>query len=887
MESLLVFVALVILAIPVAVIYLLISNAGLRGRVAALEAQLAGAPDAPRKAPEPPPEIAEQPAKPSPPVAIAAKAPAPAQPTEGPPKAVVVHRANLQKLMHWIVQNWFYVVSAMSLALAGIFLVLYGIEQGYLPPVVRVLAAFAFGAVLIAAGEYIRRRFGDTEDSSTAYLPSTFSGAGVVTLFGAVLAARLLYDFIGPEVALVGMALVGAVALVLGWFYGPLLASVGVIGAMGAPFVIGGSSDSPAGLFAYFAIVTIVGLAIDTLRRWAWVSVIALTLGFGAGVMLMLGSAMIAETYFVMYCAVLVLAAIAIPVRRLVPDHAGTLLSLSLFARKKGEPWPEFPTRLAGGAVLAASVLILLTAFDVGRADVFWTSVAVLSGMVLALLIWARNAPALIDLAILPAAALVAIIAGADWVWTVQATAAEVPEADMPLLPTSMIVIGMALSVAAAWRSLQGGSARLFVAAGAAICAPAIAIVVEAFWHPADTLGPYVWALHAMVIAALMVGMAERFARADGPGDRQRMSFAVLSALASIAFGVIILFSSAALTVAFAVTVVAAAWLDRQFNLPLMGIYILAGITTIGYRLIINPGLDWAFAAPVAEMLLAHGGAAVAFVVSWGFARAAKRPRTLVLLESAVFTSIAILLSLLLFRAIEYWGTEVDSFSHWALGLGATIWIMLGMGQWRRLQIGGPLFVVRAAFGTIFLLIGMVQLGLAVSVMNPLFALVGDSVLGPPVLNTLIPAYLLPGVVFAVGARWLHALPRLITLGFNAVAVALATLWLGLTIRHYWRGSAGMELPDIGQPELYSYTVALLVIGAGLFYQSLARQSAVLRKAGLLVIGLAVAKVFVVDISGLGGLIRVFSLLGLGLALAGLAWLNRWAVLRGDQSPTS
>ena len=82
------------------------------------------------------------------------------------------------------------------------------------------------------------------------------------------------------------------------------------------------------------------------------------------------------------------------------------------------------------------------------------------------------------------------------------------------------------------------------------------------------------------------------------------------------------------------------------------------------------------------------------------------------------------------------------------------------------------------------------------------------------------------------------------------------------------------------QPELYSYTVALLVLGAALFYQSLARHSTLLRRAGLVVIGLAVAKVFLIDISGLEGLTRVLSLVVLGLSLAALAWLNRWAQAR-------
>ena len=46
------------------------------------------------------------------------------------------------------------------------------------------------------------------------------------------------------------------------------------------------------------------------------------------------------------------------------------------------------------------------------------------------------------------------------------------------------------------------------------------------------------------------------------------------------------------------------------------------------------------------------------------------------------------------------------------------------------------------------------------------------------------------------------------------------------------------------------------------------------------VIALAIAKVFLFDISGPTGLLRVFSFLALGLALAGLAWLNRWTANR-------
>lgn len=905
MESLLILGVVLLIGIPVSIIYLLISNSKLKTRVDWLEAMARSAspprseqrtatssapdpepttePAAPATGPKPWEVAATTPEPQSEPAQPAMSADAPSEP-EGPPRAVVMNANKFGELITWMMQNWFYVVSAISLALAGIFLVQYGIEQGLLPPWLRVMFALAFGAALVAVGEFIRRRYGDTEDSSTAYLPSTFSGAGIVTLFGAVLSARTLYDLIGAEVALIGMALVGAIALVLGWFYGPLLAAIGIIGAIAAPFVVGGSSDDPSWLLFYFAIVTLVGLAIDTVRRWAWVSVISLVLGFGAGLLLMAGSAQMTEPFFIMYCAVLALAAIAIPVRRLVPDHDGTLLSMASLARKNEAPWPEFPTRLAGGAVLVASVLILMTAFETFRVDTFWTAVVVLSGLTLALLLWARNASALTDLVALPAVGLLTTTAGGWRIWATEARAAEVPEASMPLMATVLVGIGLVVSAAAAWRSLHRDTARYFVAAGAALFAPAMAIVIEVSWPPANTIGTYAWALHAMAIAALMIFLAERFARADGPEDRLHVSMVVLSALASIAFALVLLFSSAALTSALAVTVVAAAWLDRKFDLPLMGLYILAGIATVGYRLVVDPGIDWALDAPLWEMLLSHGGAVIAFAASWWLAQLANRPRSVVLLESAVFSSVGILLSLLIYRAINSMGGNASVESHWSLGILATIWIALGLTQLRRLSIGGKLAVLRKILATIFLLIGAVQLVIGVSIFNPLLGFFGNRVLGPPLVNTLLPAYLLPALVLAFGARWLRDMPRALRLGLNGIATALGALWLVLVIRHFWRGGIAMGLPDVSQPELYSYTVALLSIGAFLFYRSLSKGSPILRKAGLFVIGLAVAKVFLIDISGLGGLIRVFSLLFLGLALAALAWLNRWAVGQGPVS---
>ena len=292
MDGLLVFAALVILAIPLSIVALFIGQSGLRTRLNAAEEKISALQNAlrnagkveqtlPEESKEPVAksetvEVAEEPvalpaakAPPvpqTPPAAVAQRASAPVvQSAPRPPSPIAKALADFGP---WLQENWFYAVSAASLALAGIFLVQYGMENGLLPPRARVAAALAFGAALIGVGEFIRRRFGDGVQSVTAYLPSVFSGAGIVTLFGGILSARMLYDLIGGGAAMGGMVIVALIAVVLGWMHGPLLVAVGVIGAYAAPMVLESSNTDASPLFGFFAIVAVLGLGVDTVRRW-------------------------------------------------------------------------------------------------------------------------------------------------------------------------------------------------------------------------------------------------------------------------------------------------------------------------------------------------------------------------------------------------------------------------------------------------------------------------------------------------------------------------------------------------------------------------------------------------------------------------------------------
>ncbi len=930
MDGLLVIAALVVLAIPITVVALIIGQAKLRTRLYDAEKQiedlkdrLAGGLSAPavaEKAPSPKPATKSEhnPEPKTPPVAAAARAApppiarqaaaAPTPPPEPRPPSPVAQA--LADLGPWLQQNWFYAVSAASLALAGIFLVQYGMENGLLPPRARVAAALAFGAGLIGVGEFIRRRFGDGEQSATAYLPSVFSGAGIVTLFGAILSARMLYDLIGGGAAMGGMVVVALVAVVLGWLHGPLLVAVGVIGAYAAPVVLESSNADASPLFGFFAIIAMLGLGVDTLRRWGWISALTLVLAYLMGTALLLGGGGNVAWTGQLYFAALPLLAILIPARSFAPDHAGppaligVLGRMTLGAKDRGLLWPTFPTLMAFSSV-AASTVILLIMWKPGAVEI-WLSVGLLTFLGLVLISWSARAPALQDAALLPPLALLfSIFAQAEngrvTYRTFTQTYAQTPEAAFPWVVTVLVGIAALISALGLWRALRGGQFGILWAAFAALFAPAMAIVLEVSWNPAAVIGPYPWALHAAALAALMVLFAERLARQDGEA-RLRVSFAMMSALSSMAFAFVIVLSAVALTVALAVTVVAAAALDRKWNLKPMGWFIAAGVITLGYRLVADPGLDYAGEGPLSGVLLAYLGTLAAFIAALWLLRPLERETASVMLDSAAWSTAGLTLSILLLRWIERSiGTELMQ-THWSFGLNAAIWIGLALAQLQRSggRMSGLLDRFRWALAGVFGLIGGGALLAALTEANPLLVGAGTAprgldlegllqesevVLAPAelvygilVFNTLAAAYLVPALVLLGGAWRLRMIDSRLRTVLASIGAALVAFWVFAAVRHFWQGGEGMPLSmGIAQPEQYTYTIMLLGLGALLFYQSLARRSAIIRKAGLVVIGLAVAKVFLIDVTDLDGLTRVFSLLVLGLALAVLAWLNRWA----------
>ena len=115
------------------------------------------------------------------------------------------------------------------------------------------------------------------------------AGAGVASLYGAVLIGANLYGLVGPVTAFLGMAAVTALAMGLSLRFGAPSALLGLAGGLAAPVLVGSGEPNIPLLSAYLALA-VGGLSVlSRSQRWMWLGVGALTGGFGWAALLLLG----------------------------------------------------------------------------------------------------------------------------------------------------------------------------------------------------------------------------------------------------------------------------------------------------------------------------------------------------------------------------------------------------------------------------------------------------------------------------------------------------------------------------------------------------------------------------------------------------------------------
>ena len=206
---------------------------------------------------------------------VAARIAAPPQ----PPKATVNMAQRFENLFGKTLPIW---AGGITLAIAGVFIVREAIDAGFFArvftPGVQVIAGVLFGLGLIGGAEYAWRNEDKVRDLR---VPQALSGAGIATLYAAILVAANIYGLIGPLAAFVGLAAVTAAALGLSLRFGPPSALLGLAGGLAAPALVGAMQPNVPLLAVYLGL-TIAGLAgVSRMKRWPWLALAALVGGVG------------------------------------------------------------------------------------------------------------------------------------------------------------------------------------------------------------------------------------------------------------------------------------------------------------------------------------------------------------------------------------------------------------------------------------------------------------------------------------------------------------------------------------------------------------------------------------------------------------------------------
>jgi uncharacterized membrane protein len=267
-------------------------------------------------------------------------------------------------------------------------------------------------------------------------------------------------------------------------------------------------------------------------------------------------------------------------------------------------------------------------------------------------------------------------------------------------------------------------------------------------------------------------------------------------------------------------------------------------------------------------LLVAYGIPAVAFAVAGTIFRSTADDRPARIVDAAA----AVLGSLLIVHEIHHFAHRGNDYGRVSdfieLALQTSAMVLLAMAFERiRASTRSPVHAAAAAIVAFIGLLGLLSLA------GPMNPWVNPVPVGGGPLNLLVLGYLLPAIL-VVALAWLVRGVRPAWYGAIAAvaAVVMVLLYLSLSVTHAYHGAI-LAFPNVGDAEQYTYSAVWLVFGVALLVVGIAIRSQPVRLASAAVTLATVAKVFLIDLGDLTGVLRALSFLGLGVVLIAIGWL--------------
>ena len=771
--------------------------------------------------------------------------------------------------------RWVVWVGGLTLALGGLFLVRYSIEQDLIGPGVRVMLGGLFAAVLLAAGEWTRRKEAATATGPLpiANIPSMLTAAGTVVAFGTVYASYALYDFLAPASAFILLGIVAMCTLAAALLHGPALAGLGIAAAFVTPILVSSAKPDFWALYLYLAIVTAAAFALARARLWRWLAMTTIVFALLWTLpCLDCGPSMVAPHVFHVIAGFVLAALLVVCGFMFGPAATGgrieTVSSVSLGAYLLGALMIVLSSAHADTAMIAFALMVAATLIVAWRAEA--ATGAVVSAAAFTAVVffeWAvRGNPQFL---VVPAGSLPGVAPGAT-------------DGSVAVHLVTAAGFGAAFGVAGFLAQGRSASAKIPVIWAAVAVFMPLALLIALYARIAQLDRSIPFALLALAVAGAFAIATELLVkREQRPGQAISIALFATGTLSALALALALTFAleKGWLTIALALMSMATAWISMKRPIPFLRwlAVILAAIVTlrIGYdpRIAGNavgttPVFNW--------LLWGYGVPAFAFWAGAYFLRKRSDDPPLRMVEAA-----AILFTVLLaFTEIRHFATGGNIYranlTLVEVALHVCVALAMAIGLERlRVRSGSIVHNAAAIMLTVFALLAVV-FGLFI-LENPVLWYVE---IRGVMFNELLLGYAIPAVL----TLWLShtvAGQRSPTYAntIAAFSLTLALAWISLEVRRYYHGP-NLTIGATSAAEQYTYSVAWLLFGVILLGVGLLYDSQRARLASAIIIALTVLKVFAIDMSNLTGIYRALSFIGLGLVLVAIGWLYQRILFR-------
>lgn len=900
LDSFLWIIGVLLLVAPVLAIVALVKTSNLRYEIARLHrilremqtqlAQLRESPKADPEAEKPdepqpasavpertaPPErtVAETPKKPAPEEPVAGKPQMPEPPTKPPrapagrppatgpfrEKELAKTRENLEEKLF---RRWFVWLGGIAMALSAVFMVRYSIEMGWLGPMVRCVLGVAGGLILIAAGEFLRRHPIAQAAGVVAppQVPPALTGAGVSALFVSIYAAYGLYDLLPPMVAFGALGVVWGLAMLLSILHGPFVAALGILGGFLVPILVQTGHPSAYGLFPYVLVVNGAALGVLRYKGWGWLAWGTLAGAAGWPLLWLLEQPAVELGAPIIGAYLTATAALFIYVPAGLQAHDAPFTMKTMFSTI------PLPAILAWTASSVMLVLALLLTWADGFA---WGSVA-WAGLLATFLMFAGRRDVTFDALSIGAAIMVGLILLS---WDLPFWPGEIDIMDtLPpgLVPYVLTAISYAGLFGVAGFGLLQGAARPGLWASLSAGVPVVTLAI-AYGRIKGFEVDLTWAVFGLALGALCMGATMMVARQRGrPGMEGALAAYAVGVVASLSLAMAMSLENAWLTVALALQLPAIGWIHERTRVgPLRAVAMLLAVIILG-RLVLNPeifnygltampGLNW--------MFYGYGIPTIAFYVASRLFRRRADDALVLMLESGALVFLTLFATMEIADVVQR-GEFQPGDSLLEASLRTIAWLSISLALLYQCRAEKPRVVAVWGWQILALLSGGHIVTVHLIVLNPL--LFGGAVGSYWIFNLLLLAYAVPAafaVIFHMETtRRSHPSGPAIA-GFSALVLAFA--WITLEVRHAFHGS-WLSQGWTTDAEWYTYSGVWLLYGAALLALGIWRDSKAVRNASVAVLLISISKVFLFDMSEIGGIYRVISLFFLGSILIALA----------------